>query len=225
MVWIALCLAVSAGAEVGGAQSEDAVDGTWRRAADREDALLAWSVYVEREPRPGRPAFRIETRFAAPPSVAAATLMESMAEDGSTTRGERRRLLERKPNGALVHTYIDLPFMFADRELAIRVTASRDAATGIHRIEWVDANEHLPPPAVGVLRLQTKGYWEFRPDPIGGTRATYVSRAEVGGSLPLALQDRLMRGQAEDAVKRLARSIGERGTVQVAAPPPGDRTE
>ena len=71
-----------------------------------------------------------------------------------------------------------------------------------------------------MLRLRTSGYWEFRPRAPFGTFATYVSRAEVGGSLPAGIRDRLMRGQAEDAVERLARLIGEREAV--AAPPPKD---
>ena len=191
----------------------------WKQAATR-DGDLAWAVYVEREPAPGVPAFRIETSFEVPPQVASRTLMASMSDDEPTTSGERRVLLERTETSALVHTFVDLPFMFSDRELAVRIVASHDAATGIHRIDWVDENEQLPPPDSGVLRLRTTGYWEFRPRAPFGTFATYVSRAEVGGSLPSGIQDRLMRGQAEDAVERLARLIGERGTATVASPPP-----
>ena len=73
-----------------------------------------------------------------------------------------------------------------------------------------------------MLRLQTSGYWEFRPRAPFGTFATYVSRAEVGGSLPAGIRGRLMRGQAEDAVERLARLIWERDAAAVAAPPPKD---
>lgn len=191
----------------------------WEMASAREGEL-PWAIYVESDPAPGVPAFRIETRFEVPPSIAAGTLMASMAENDSTAAGERRVLLERTADTAFVHTFVDLPFMFSDRELAIRIVASHDAVTGVHRIDWVDENERLPPPASGVLRLRTAGYWEFRPRAPFGTFATYVSRAEVGGSLPAGIRDRLMRGQAEEAVERLARLIGERDTAAVAAPPP-----
>ncbi|CAN0468257.1 unnamed protein product, partial [Discosporangium mesarthrocarpum] len=191
----------------------------WQQAARREGDL-AWALYVETDPAPGVPAFRIETRFEVPPAIAARTLMASMSEGDATARGERRVLLEQTAETALVHTFVDLPFLFSDRELAVRIVASHDAATGIHRIDWVDENEHLPPPADGVLRLRTEGYWEFRPRAPFGSFATYVSRAEVGGSLPAGLRDRLMRDQAEDAVERLAHRIGTRDPATVAAPPP-----
>lgn len=191
----------------------------WKQA-DRRDGDRPWTLYVETEPAPGVPAFRIETSFAVPPVVAARTLMASMAEGDATTRGERRVLLEQSADTALVHTFVDLPFMFSDRELAVRIVASHDVATGIHRVDWNDENEHLPPPEEGVLRLRTEGYWEFRPRAPFGSFATYVSRAEVGGSLPAGLRDRLMRGQAEDAVERLAQRIGSRDVLNVAAPPP-----
>jgi len=230
---LGICLGVVLGATlawtspiVADETATPAVEASWEMAAVRNQDALAWSVYVERDPMPGRPAFRIETEFEVSPSVASETLMDSMAERDATATGERRRLLERTRDTALVHTYIDLPFMFSDRELAVLITASRDANTGVHRIDWVDANEHLPPPDDDVLRLHTSGYWEFRPmPPLGRTQATYVTRAEVGGSLPAALRDRLMRRQAEDAVKRLGRLIDERRSAQVAAPPPTELGE
>ena len=228
-VWLGVVLGVAlASTNPVGADEPAAppVETSWEVAAVRNQDALAWSIYVERDPMPGRPAFRIETEFGVPPSVASETLMDSMAEGDAMATGERRRLLERTRDSALVHTYIDLPFMFSDRELAVRITVSRNENTGVHRIDWVDANDHLPPPDDGVLRLHASGYWEFRPMPsLGRTQATYVTRAEVGGALPAALRDRLMRGQAEDAVKRLARLIDERRTVQVAAPPPAELGE
>jgi hypothetical protein len=55
---------------------------------------------------------------------------------------------------------------------------------------------------------------------LGRTSATYLSRAEVGGSLPAALSDRLLQGQAVEAVQRLQALLLERTTTNVAAPPP-----
>jgi hypothetical protein len=221
-VLFALALLVSH-AGVAQAESEPATgaqEPSWELALHRADDGFEWTVYEEAQPVPGRPAFRVEARFEAAPRIAADTLMASMSEETKTTSGERRRLLERTPDGALVHTYIDLPFMFSDRELAIRIRHVADRETGIHRISWRDANEHLSPPDDGVLRLTTEGYWEFRPLSPHGTQAVYMTRAEIGGSLPKAVGDRLMRGQAVDSVKRLRRLLAERQTMNVAAPPP-----
>jgi hypothetical protein len=195
----------------------------WQLTSERETDGFAWSLYEEVDAKPGRPAFRVEADLEASPALAAETLMASLADPGpATTAGERRQLLERTTHGALVHTFIDLPFMFSDREIAIRIEHSREDETGIHRVRWRDANEVLPPPIDGVLRLGSDGFWEFHPT-AGGSHAIYVSRAEVGGSLPRALQDRLMRGQAVDSVLRLRGLVARRlaaGKVDVAASPP-----
>ena len=224
LVALATIAGLSAGVSFASEEAPGDAAAGWRQAAQR-DGEPAWDLYVETDPAPGVPAFRIETRFEVPPAIAARTLMATMAEGEATTRGERRVLLEHTSQGALVHTFVDLPFMFSDRELAVRIVASNDAATGIHRVDWFDENEHLPPPEDGVLRLRTRGYWEFRPRAPFGSFATYVSRAEVGGSLPVSLRDRLMRGQAEDAVERLAQRIGARDPVTVAPPSPAGRVQ
>lgn len=222
LVALATIAGLSAGVSFASEEAPGDAAAGWRQAAQR-DGEPAWDLYVETDPAPGVPAFRIETRFEVPPAIAARTLMATMAEGEATTRGERRVLLEHTSQGALVHTFVDLPFMFSDRELAVRIVASHDAATGIHRVDWFDENEHLPPPEDGVLRLRTRGYWEFRPRAPFGSFATYVSRAEVGGSLPVSLRDRLMRSQAEDAVERLAQRIGARDPVTVVPSPPAGR--
>jgi len=193
----------------------------WELELRRADDGFEWTVYEEAKRIPGRPAFRVETRLEAPPGIAADTLMASMSEETKTTSGKRRKLLERTPDSALVHTYVDLPFMFSDRELAIRIRHKADRETGIHRISWRDANENLSPPEDGVLRLTTEGYWEFRPLAPNGTQAVFMTRAEIGGSLPKAVGDRLMRGQAVDSVKRLRELLAERNTMNGAAPPEG----
>ena len=205
--------AVSTPASVSAASAAAFLGTEWERADEETDDGFTWTLFEEAEATPGRPAFRVEARLAVPPPVAAETLMDSLSDPTPTTSGESRRLLERTAESALVHTFIDLPFMFSDRELAIRIEHTRDVTTGVHRVGWRDANEVLPPPSDDVLRLASVGYWEFHPDDAGGTRAIYVTRAEVGGSLPKSIGDRMMRGQAGDAVKRLHRLVAMRSDV------------
>jgi hypothetical protein len=193
----------------------------WRLIRQRASDGFVWSLFEQEEIEAGRPAFRVEADFEVEPAQAVETLMDALGDETPTTSGERRRLIERSPHGALVHTFIDLPMFFSDRELVIRLEHSVEAETGIHRVGWHEANEVLPPPEEGVLRLASDGFWEFHPGPTGqGTHAVYVTRAEVGGSLPQALSDRLMRGQAEDAVRRLRRLLDERATAESSTPPP-----
>jgi hypothetical protein len=47
-----------------------------------------------------------------------------------------------------------------------------------------------------------------------------MSRAEVGGSLPASLGNRLMKGQAVTAVERLGGLIAERRLTHASGPPP-----
>lgn len=213
-----LCTGLGASVWIGVAIA-DLPDSSWKMASKRSYGGVELSLYVEAEKKPGQPAFRIETSLAVSPFVAAVTLMEEMSEPGGSDTGQTRRLLERTDREALVHTYIDLPFMFSDRELAIRIRHSDDRVTGIHRIDWVDENAALPPAAAGVLRLATEGYWEFRPSGPGRTDATYVSRAEVGGSLPSVISNRLMKKQAVESVERLHGLLSERRRTHVAGSP------
>ena len=184
---------------------------TWQLAESRVDDGAPISVFVEAEKTPGRPAFKIETTFDVGPSIAAGTLMHDMLNESDLPDGLRRKVLEHSDREALVYTLIDLPFMLADRELAIRISHSDDPATGIHRIDWIEANDVLPAGDEEVVRLSgTNGYWEFRPDGATGTEATYLTQTEIGGSIPTAIGDRLLKGQAVDAVHRLRGHIEKR---------------
>jgi hypothetical protein len=190
----------------------------WEHVEDRVDAGVPVRVFVEVEKTPGRPAFKIETYFEVEPSAAALTLMHDMLDDSKLTKGQRRKVLEQGERDALVYTFIDLPFMLADRELALRIVHSDDASTGVHRVEWKEANHVLPVRDEDVIRLTgAQGYWEFRPHEASGTHAIYVSQTEIGGSIPVSIGDVLMKGQAVDAVAELRGSIEARQRAHVAS--------
>ncbi len=190
----------------------------WRLAERRQRHGEPMAVFVEARKTPGRPAFKIETEFAASPQAAALALMAGMLQEDDLPRGHSRKILERSEREAVVFTSIDLPLM-ADREVALRITWLDVGADGVHRVEWKEANEVLPAGDGGAVRLSgTHGYWEFRPDAgRNRTRATYLTQAEIGGSFPTMLADRLMKAQAIDSVDRLRNRIDERRRADVAA--------
>lgn len=191
--------------------SAEELPASWRLAESRVEAGAALTVFVESEKTSGRPAFKIETVFDAPPALAALTLMHDMLDDSDLPDGQRREILESGEREALVYTFIDLPFMLSDRELAIRIVHSEDAETGVHRIDWNEANEFLPVDEADVVRLEgARGYWEFRPGADDETHATYLTQTEIGGSIPDSIGDVLMKGQAIDAVTRLREKIQKR---------------
>jgi hypothetical protein len=207
-----------------GAQAEPTI--AWELAEEHVEGGQPISVFVEAQRTPGRPAFRIETFLEASPAAAAAELRDDMLSETDLPRGQRRRILERHGSEAVVHTSIDLPLMLADRELALRLVSSVDDASGAHRVDWKEANELLPPARSGVVRLTgTRGHWEFRPDGKGRTHAVYQSQTEIGGSIPAAIGDRLMKGQAIEAVSRLRHLLSARQRAHVAAEPPASNPQ
>jgi hypothetical protein len=195
----------------------------WRLAEDRTEDGEQIIIFVETVRTVGRPAFKIETAFDATPYAAATTLMQGMLRETDLPKGHERKILESSEREAVVHTSIDLPLMFADREVALRVVHTDDSQTGVHRVEWHEDNDVLPEARDGVVRLfGTRGYWEFRPDGAQRTRATYMTQAETGGSIPNALGNRLMKAQAIDSVARLRGQLEERNRTHVASGPRSD---
>lgn len=212
---IGLGLVLFAGG-VAAASGRDTAD-RWERADQSVVDDVPRTLFVEQERTPGRPAFKIETRFTASPATAASVLMEGMLRDDDLPKGQRREILEHDEHAALVYTFIDLPFMLSDRELALRIVHSEDSRSGVHRVDWKEANDALPPDGGGVVRLSgAMGYWEFRPDEEGGTEATHVTQTELGGSIPDAIGYRLMKSQALDSVERLRGRIRERERTELA---------
>jgi len=201
--WLAVGLGLVsfAGGAVAG---EDEARDRWERADQRVVDGVSETLFVEQERTPGRAAFKIETRFVAPPALAASAMMDGMLRAEDLPSGQTRRILQHDAHEALVYTFIDLPFMLSDRELALRIVRSEDPLSGVHRVDWVEANDELPPGEAGVMRLSgAKGYWEFRPDAEGGTQAVHMTQTEVGSSIPDVIAYRLMKAQALDSVERL----------------------
>jgi hypothetical protein len=214
--WLGIGLGLMLFAGSVAASGSDRAD-RWERADERVVDGVPRTLFVEQERTPGRPAFKIETRFTAPPALAASVLMEGMLSDDDLPKGQRREILEHDEHAALVYTFIDLPFMLSDRERALRIVRSEDPRSGVHRVDWKEANDVLPPDEGGIVRLSGAiGYWEFRPEEDGGTRATHVTQTELGGSIPDAIGYRLMKSQALDSVERLRGRIRERARTELA---------
>lgn len=196
-------------------------EGTWEVADRRGSGDDSIVLFVEEKPTPGRPTFRLETRLAVAPAEAHRVLVEGMLDPNEAPSGQQRKVLEKTSDGAVVYTFIDLPMMLSDREVVLRVRHSHDAANDIHRVEWSEANELLPPAEEDVVRLEgAAGYWEFRPDGRGGTQAVHLTRTEIGGSFPAALGDRMMKSQAVEAVEKLRERVDRAVASDVAAGPP-----
>jgi hypothetical protein len=190
-------------------------DERWRALEAGDGEAEGYALYVE-ETDAAYPGYKAECQLDVDPEEAAVSTMVLMTGRDFVPDGQTRRILRRGEDELVLHTYIDMPVMVTDRELTIRLTHSSDPETGIHRIDWVNADEERPASNGRVVQISdARGFWEFVPDGSGRTRATYVTHADLGGWLPASLISPLMRGQVAGDVTRLQQAV-RRFTVSAA---------
>jgi len=192
----------------------------WREMKRSEDPRSGFVLYESRSEQARYQSYRVETRFDVGPEQAAEALVQVMTSDHHVPDGQRRRVLSHSADEILIYTFIDMPMVMSDRDIALRLKLHRDDSTGVRRIDWADANDAAPTAPSEVVRMPAvSGYWEFVPDGPGRCLATYVTHADLGGSVPAWLVSPMMRRQVGGDVDRLRRFIADRSTA-VAAPPP-----
>jgi len=192
----------------------------WHEAGRSDDPRNRYVLYQSDSSEDRYQSYKVETHFDAAPARAADALFESMTSSRSVPDGQRREVLSSGPDEVLVYTYIDLPMIMSDRDVAFRITRESDDASGVHRVSWEQANDAAPAPATRVVRMpEVSGYWEFRPTGAQRCSATYVTHADMGGAVPPWLIGPMMRGQVEGDVGRLRGLLREAASA-VAAPPP-----
>lgn len=189
----------------------------WRIAAPRSGDPPGYTLYIEDSDEP-YPGYKAEGWLDAAPEAAAASIMVLMTGEEFVPAGQTRRVVRQDDEMLVLHTFIDMPVMVADRDLAIRITHTRDDETGVHRVDWVSADDEVPAPDGGVVRIaDARGYWLLVPDRPGRTRATYMTRADLGGWLPARLISPMMRDQVAGDIARLQDAV-QKFTVSAAPP-------
>jgi hypothetical protein len=214
-VWIAAALLLLS------ATAAATSDG-WRVRERNDHPEEGYVLYVSATEDASYDSYKLETWLDAEPEEAAESIMMVMTSQRYVPEGQERRVLEQDGQEALIYTLIDMPMGVSDREVALHITQERDADTGTHRVAWESAHDAVPPPRSRVVRLpDARGYWEFAPDRPGRCRATYVSHADLGGSIPAWLVRPMLRGQVSADVQRLREAIRTRSQAVSAAPPVG----
>jgi hypothetical protein len=194
----------------------DAEEG-WRLAEPHSDDPSGYTLYIEDSDEP-YPGYKAEGWLEAEPEAAAASIMVLMTGEEFVPDGQTRRGVRQDDEVLVLHTHIDMPVMVADRDLAIRITHSIDRETGVHRVDWISADDEVPAPGGGVVRIaDARGYWLLVPDRPGRTRATYMTRAHLGGWLPARLISPMMRDQVAGDITRLQQAV-QNFTVSAAPP-------
>jgi hypothetical protein len=212
-----LVLALVAGAAAPGSVlvSSAAAAERWIAAEPRDSDPVGYALYVE-DTDDAYPGYKAEGFVDAAPEAAAARTWTLMTGQDFVPKGQTRTILRQTDQELVLHTFIDMPAMVADRDLTIRITQSEDPTTGVRRISWQSVEGEAPPPRGRVVRIpDARGYWEFAPDGPDRSRATYMTRADLGGWLPARLVSPLMRDQVAGDVARLQKSL-RRFTVSAA---------
>jgi len=131
---------------------------------------------------------------------------ELSADPKRAPKDQTRRVILKTDTEQIIHTSIDLPMMFSDRDIVTRGVGSSDPKTGIRRIDFKSVEHPSVPPREGFIRLtRTGGFWEFVPDGDQRSKVTLETYVDLGGSLPGWLVSGMMAsnviGNYEDVAK------------------------
>jgi len=143
-----------------------------------------------------------------------------MHEERFLAPNQRRTHLRERPGELVSHLRLDVPFI-SDRDVVSVIHWDANASDGagtLRRIEWSPARGVLPPADDGVVRIESRGFWEFRPAATGGCDVVYEQHAELGNSVPAWLIESRMTDEIVGEF-RILRSALAAHVPAVASPP------
>ncbi len=188
------------------AQSDPTTNGDWTPGEKGQGPGYSYQVFKQQ--KEGEPFVRYQLRgtIDAEPAVLTRTARDISRDPKRAPDGQTRKVIVATETETILHTSIDLPMMFSDRDLVTRGVGSVDPKTGIGRIDFKSIEHASVPPQEGFLRLQrTGGFWEFVPDGAKRSKATLETYVDLGGSLPGWLVSGMMASnvivQYEDVAK------------------------
>jgi hypothetical protein len=190
--------------------ASDPSDDGWQPGEMRQGKGYAYQVFSHQNE--GEPFIRYQVRgtIDAPAEVVWKTASELWVDPSRAPEGQTRRVVSRTETETVLLTSVDLPMMFADRDIVTRGVRSADAKTGIRRIDFNSIETPLVPPREGFLRLKnTGGFWEFVPDGGKRSKVTCETYIDLGGSLPgwlvRGMMSRTAIGNYEDLAKEVTK--------------------
>jgi hypothetical protein len=192
-LWLGLlALAVPAASDPHAASDAD-----WTAGDKGRGRGYAYQVFSQQ--KEGEPFVRYQVRgtIDATPDVLVSTASRVSADPSRAPAGHTRRVISHTDTETVVHTSIDLPMMFSNRDVVTRGVSSADPKTGTRRIDFKAIEHPAVPPREGFIRLHnTGGFWEFVPDGAGRSKVTFETYVDLGGSLPGWLVSGMMSSTA-----------------------------
>ena len=198
-----LCLLLASPATSDPAKDSDAGWEPGKKGEGRGYTYQAFSQQKEGEPFV---RYRLKGTIDATPEVCARLARDLSSDPARAPKDQTRKVILKTDAEQIIHTSIDLPMMFSDRDLVTRGVGSVDPKTGIRRLDFKAIEHPQVPPREGFIRLtRTGGFWEFVPDGDKRSKVTLETFVDLGGSLPGWLVSGMMAsnviGNYEDVAK------------------------
>lgn len=159
------------------------------------DSPAGWQPYkvkhgiaVERRPVQGSHFFEYRASVSAP--VAPEAILDHMwhfVGEGRAPIIKKRQFIKQEPTEMVMYDQVKTPVV-SDRDYTLRVRKVADPSS--HRCQMIfeTANQLGPPVDPKYVRIPAiRGRWLIEPDDKGGSRLTYQSFSEPGGSIPAFL--------------------------------------
>ena len=199
--WIALPVLLFAAS----ATAEPSTD-SWTPGEKGSGRGYTYQVYSQQKEGEPFVHYRVKGTIDAAPEVCQRLARDLSADPARAPKDQTRKVILKTDTEQIIHTSIDLPMMFTDRDIVTRGVGSTDPKTGIRRIDFKSVEHPSVPPRDGFIRLtKTGGFWEFVPDGDKRSKVTLETFIDLGGSLPGWLVSGMMAsnviGNYEDVAK------------------------
>jgi hypothetical protein len=181
-------------------------DAAWSPGKKGEGKGYTYQTYSQQKEGEPFVRYRVKGTIDNTPEVLARLANELSSDPARAPKDQTRKVIRKTDTEQILHTSIDLPMMFSDRDIVTRGVGSVDAKTGIRRIDFKAIETPEVPPREGFIRLtRSGGFWEFVPDGPKRSKVTFETYIDLGGSLPGWLVSGMMAsnviGNYEDVAK------------------------
>jgi len=195
-----LCFAASATSD----PAQD--DGAWSPGKTGEGRGYTYQVFSQQKEGEPFVRYRVKGTIDAKPEILQRLASDLSSDPKRAPKDQTRKVIQKTDTEQILHTSIDLPMMFSDRDIVTRGVTSADPKTGIRRIDFKAVEDPRVPPREGFIRLtKSGGFWEFVPDGDKRSKVTFETYIDLGGSLPGWLVSGMMAsnviGNYEDVAK------------------------
>ncbi|HRI52239.1 MAG TPA: START domain-containing protein [Pseudomonadota bacterium] len=142
-------------------------------------------VAVERRPVQGSRLFEYRASVTAPVSPEAViNHMWRFVSEGRSPIIKQRKVLKQEPTELLMYDQVKTPVV-SDRDYTLLVRKISDTSGHRYQMTFETANQLGPPVDPKHVRIPAiRGRWLIEPEGAGGSRLTYQSFSEPGGSIP-----------------------------------------